>query len=326
MITMKIYRTGLEPKEKPIWFFITNSGIGDILCYMSAFDFIARNYPHLEAHVSTAEWTVEILQHYFKKYPKWTIHGHNEGNLIREKTNIKGVYQLPINPTASPLLELGFIYFAETTPIPEGERYYVSLNLEEVKLKSSVKNLEQGYFVMTPGNTAKSRLMLPHIFNQIKDYGLSLGLRPVFLGNDKVGGHEDGQYTKFSDQYDLKGGLNLLNKTSLLEAAKIIEGSKFIVGLDNGLLHLGALTKAPIVFGYTIAGPRQRRPVRRSGGPIVDVVLSKEELECIHCQEFMRFTSHDFGGCMYDDFKCLELLNFDKYKKAIDECLKYWEQ
>lgn len=321
---MQIYREGCEPKEKPIWFFITNSGIGDVLCYMSAFDFIARNYPHLEAHVSSPVWLVELMAHYFSKYPKWTIHAHEENRQIREKTNIKGVYQLPINPTASPLLELGFIYFAETTPIPEGERFYVELDLEQIKLKSSVKNLGPDYFVMTPGNTAKSRFMLPETFNQIKEYGLSIGLKPVFLGNSKVGGLEDGQYTKFSEKYDLKGGLNLVNKTSLLEAAKIIEGSKFIIGLDNGLLHLGAMTKAPIVFGYTIAGPRQRRPERRRGGPIIDVTVSKEELACIHCQEFMRFTSHDFGGCMYNDFKCLDLLNFEKYKRGIDEALSYW--
>lgn len=73
-------------------------------------------------------------------------------------------------------------------------------------------------------------------------------------------------------------------------------------------------------------GPTQRRPIRRFKSPIIDVTVSKNELECIHCQERMRFfNTHDFKNCFYSDFKCLDLLNAQKYIKGIDEVMKWQE-
>jgi len=172
---------------------------------------------------------------------------------------------------------------------------------------------------MTPGATYENRAMLASTFNGIKDYLISRGITPVFLGNDKVGTRK----VSFEAGYDYRGGIDLRGKTTLLEAAKVMSKSEVVVGLDNGLLHLAATTEAPIVFGYNIASPEHRRP-RRRVGKIIDVSPDPEKLSCTFCQSRMRMMfNHDFRRCVYGDNACVkELGDVKLWSDAIEEAME----
>lgn len=312
---MKRYRTGLEPRDKTVVFFLNNGGIGDYLCFMSALKYVAETNPHVKGEVLAPNYMFDIVENILGPFG-WKVFNREIRREYDKSIEAKGVMLLPLNATMGHLMDIGFVYYAETMNPPEEAKYYCELDFSNVEDKGW--DLGDNYAIMTPGATTNSRTMRPDTFNFIKDYLILKGLKPVFLGS--LGG-ESGTVAHFHKDYDLKGGVNLINKTSLLEAAKVIDGAKLVVGLDNGLLHLAAMTKCPIVFGYSMTGPRQRRPKRKNNSPIIDVTISEKELECIHCQEKMRFTRQDFGFCFYNDYRCLELLNFDKFKVGIDEVL-----
>jgi len=314
----KKFRDNTNFKRNKMGFYFNSGGMGDYLNYLSAIYYALENYPFNDYVLVVPEYLVELCRNALRKFPDLQILPHSQSLVLESCLDVRRVKEETINATVTHLMDLGFIYYARTNPVPEGYKYYLDLDLSDVKLHGSLKGKD--YAVMTPCFTADSRHMKAETFNKIKNYIIDLGLKPVFLGNQKMKDISSGDgYVRSDKKISLRGGLNLINKTSVLEAAKVIENSKFIVGLDNGLLHLGAMTKAPVVFGYTIASPIQRHPSRKHGSEVIDVVVSEDELACIHCQDKFRFLdSHQFRNCLYNDFKCLDLLNFEKFKAGID--------
>ena len=94
---------------------------------------------------------------------------------------------------------------------------------------------------------------------------------------------------------------------------------------DNGLLHLAACVPGNIIFGYNIAAPSQRRPVRRLSGILMDITLTKEELSCIHCQTRMKQQNLiNFRNCFYGDVACLGKLfenGSERWIRALSDLL-----
>ena len=62
---------------------------------------------------------------------------------------------------------------------------------------------------------------------------------PVFLGKSHLDLNED---------YDLSEGVDFIGRTLLFDALRIIDCAEMVIGIDNGLLHLAACTKTPIVW------------------------------------------------------------------------------
>jgi hypothetical protein len=153
---------------------------------------------------------------------------------------------------------------------------------------------------------------------------VSLGITPVFLGKSDI--LLDGnKTTKFKEDIHFHKGLDLREKTTVIEAAAIMQYAECTVGLDMGLLHVAALMKdSKIIFGYNIVLPEHRRP-RRDHGRCIDLFITKEELECIACQSVIKkLPTHKFDKCYYGDNKCIDLLfanESERWKKAIDEIL-----
>lgn len=317
--TSPFFRPGTETHERDQLFQLVNGGMGDYINWLAAIKWVAENYDYVRGHVVCPFWFVPVVENVLKDFPKWKAYPDDIPEKFANGYPIKSAPIHPINATMVHLLDLGFLYFAGVNPVPPEARVYPSLDLNLTDLPKSVRDLN--YMVMTPGATAPSRTMPAKTFNQIKEYIISIGFTPVFLGNNK----EDPRRLKvsFEEDYDFTGGINLLNKTTLLEAAKIMQYSHAVIGIDNGLLHLAAMTSAPIVFGYTIAGPLQRRPARKFQSPIVELYCEPEELPCTFCQERVRFFyDHDFQSCIYGDYECLKKLNAESFNSAIDMILK----
>jgi ADP-heptose:LPS heptosyltransferase len=211
----------------------------------------------------------------------------------------------------------------EVDPI---HKNYLPINTKSVSIKRFA--LPENYVVISTGYTAKVREMRPEVVNGLVDYLVSRNYKPVFLGKKTTyAGNGFAIEGVFSEEIRFEDGLDLRDQTTLLESVQIIDGAAAIVGLDNGLLHLAATTDVPIVGGFTSVDPDHRLPYRHSelGWNYYPVSLTSEELSCIHCQSNCVFTLNhpegDFRYCMYDDYKCTEMLGAEKYIEKLEEIL-----
>lgn len=315
-LSPEFYRPNSKARVRICNFVMAQGGIGDYLCCFPALEYIAETQPHVRGRIFTMESAdmLELATHIMKRFPQWEV-------LPRSKQNDKEVasqpyYQptlRPINATGCHLIDLGFIYYAHMNPPPAEFNRYPKLDL------SALDALDCGarYAVMTPGATATNRIMKAEAFNGIKQHLIDRGILPVFLGKKQI---TEVRSIDYEAGYDFEGGLDLREKTTLLQAAGIMSKAEVVVGLDNGLLHLAACTDVPILFGYNIASPEHRRP-RRISGKIWEIFPDQEELPCTFCQSRMRFLfDHDFAKCVYRDNKCLDVLNDPKaWCDIIDE-------
>lgn len=77
-----------------------------------------------------------------------------------------------------------------------------------------------------------------------------IGLTPVLLG--KTEPNDLPHLRNFSEQADKMGCINLINTiVDLNHVAEIISQCRIMIGMDNGLMHIGMCTKAPMIWGIT---------------------------------------------------------------------------
>lgn len=337
----EIFRKGTATDTTRVNFAITSGGIGDYLCWMSVFDWIDRTHPHVRGHLYVPHYLLEIYRHFFGKRGRWVVHDRSEMN---EEVSEKHVTYVPprvgfINACGASLFQTGFIYFANRATVPDGHDQYLEFLFKESDLSGVVDKfgLPDSGFIVTPGITDSNRGFTPEIFNKLCRILKDKGFTPIFLGKREFA--VDRKST-VSEEYDLSLGVDLMDQTTLMEAAKIIEYAKGVAGVDNGLLHLAALTTTPIIYGHTVMEPEYRSP-KRKVGKVVDIV---PDIGCRFCMTRVRYMfkkkmvknsegevseqwlGHDFKNCMYHDVACLDALAGDSdlspWAKAIDEVTK----
>jgi len=314
------YREGTKVPCFPMNFTLADGGMGDYICWTAALIWNAENLPFIEGRVFAPNFFIEFVRRALKPYPKWKvflaerIQEHYENNSLILGPGINGHQQL-LNAVGTHLLDLGFAYFCNMSPPPSvAEGYhYPEFDFPASTLPREVRG--KRYVCLTPGGTTPTRKVPGEYWNPLIDWLLSRDITPVFLGKANM----TKEHTAiFPEGTDYAKGIDLRNQTTTLEAAAIMQHAVATVGLDNGLLHLAACVPSNIVFGYNIAAPSQRRPVRRLPGKIIDITVSKSELACIHCQTNMKQQNLiNFRNCFYGDGLCMDLLWQNKAERFI---------
>jgi len=213
----------------------------------------------------------------------------------------------------------------DTQPHPEERNYprFDNEKLNKVNLKRF--NLPEKYLVLPTMFTAPVRKLRADIINDIIKWGNEKGYTPVLLGKKDIEekGNKGSYFAKAQDEINENQTLDLREKTSLLEAGKIISESAAIVGLDNGLLHMAACSDVPIIMGFTSLDPMHRMPIRHNTlGWNVWPVVPPESLSCRFCQSRMHFVfNHDFRKCFYDDYQCVQLLRSQQFIDALESAI-----
>lgn len=328
MLNPSVFRPMSKSRTAPINFIFANGGVGDYINWTPVLKWVHEQHPHVDARIYVTTIFAEVAEHLFRGIPRWEVRDRKQFGKFYEPGSLiafpKGGEQL-LNAVGQHLLDLGFNYFGCTAKAPEGYNALPEIDFEAdwSKWPEMDQYRHMGFAIFTPGATAGIRTVPVEGFNALVEYTRAHGIMPVFLGKREVA---MGYTAKFAD-YDYSRGVDLRERTTLLEATALMNdpGCKFVIGLDNGLLHMAGTTKATVIFGHNIADIEHRR-LRRSRGRTIDVSISKEELSCIGCQSHMRFTyNHDFKKCMFGDDKCLELLfgnGAPRFKAAIDEALR----
>lgn len=327
-LNSRFFRTGTNLPTVDVNFIVTGGGIGDYIGYLGALQWIARNQPQVIGRVFCHTFMTEFTQNVFAAFSHWKVidKAFLTDQMMQDVPTLVP-HHIPVNGMGGHFLELGFIYYMNTTPAPPDASYPTLLLSEEIEddlFKKDIR-LPENYVVLTPGSCSVPREIPIPAFNGIVKHVIEQGLTPLFLGKTTIVAKRP--KTKFNESYDLDKGVNLIDRTSLIEAAYILSKAKAVIGLDNGLLHLAGCVNVPLVFGFTVASPEHRLPRRGQNlkAPIYEIYPSPEQLQCVFCQSRMRLMGvHDFDKCLYQDFDCLKILSNPKdWCRILDRALEY---
>lgn len=300
---------------------LTDGGMGDNLCSLVAVNHIRQNYPWINPLVWVPNYMYDFSKHVL---PKNTI--------VRDYTNAQKKYNehhigittawksqhtaMRTHPVDYAYHMLSDNHFYGNAP----ERNYLKIRPEEIK----TAELPEYYAVVSGIAVEDVKRLSAETLDKISDYLNSLGLTPVYLGRESV---ETGMLTDIKakgNNFDRSKGLDLINKTTLLESAAIIQGAKLYIGMDGGLTHLAGFTNTKIVSGYNFVNPNHIMPIRNGiCGYDVFPIVPDETLKCRFCQtNWGLLYNHDFRDCFYKDFACNKMMTFEKFKAQIDVALK----
>ncbi len=312
-------------------YYFWGSGMGDYICYMPAIIHAAKERSWIKGRVWCPEFFCEFAKNLIDQTGRddWKVLPVERfEELVEDGSRTRGPgyapegrpnYQL-LNGTGGHLVDIGFAYMGNTTPPPPGEDIYPVINFDNWDERHDLYHKQ--YVVFTTGATTPSRTVPGAYWNPIVEYVKSIGLTPVFLGVRKI----IELPIKFPDGCDYAAGIDLRDKTTMMEAAWIMKNAKAVVGLDNGLIQLASCTDASIVCAYNMVAPFQREP-KRVSGKWKTIFLSRDELACTGCQSFMKDISppHNFRECLYGHLKCIDLLfgnQGEKFITALAELLE----
>lgn len=323
----KFFLKGTKLRQKKTVFIFRRGGLGDYINFMSTMFFIADSYPQIYGLLYVSKPFYDVAKFLMEDVNNWEVRDRATLKDLNETAFINdiGPDKIPINATGCHLMDLGAIYFAGLSYLPKEYRF-----LPRIEYKSGKDwGLPKRYAVFTPGYTAKSRRVKPEYYNELTKYCETQGITPVHLGKANFSQSEvakgQGYKATIQEDFDLTIGVDLTEKTTLLEAIEIMGHAQFVLGLDNGLLHFAGCTSVPIIFGHNIASV-EHRAIRRPEGDTVNIEIPREALSCIGCQSYMRYTGgHHHNLCFYGHYACLDILFNNKcetWKNAIDHILK----
>lgn len=313
------FRSGDVPEEEWIHVTFHDGGLGDHVCRLSAIKYIVEQYPHVNLTVWCPKFFVEFAK---KAVPKANWQPYKDNILTSmSRPLISAGSNAGVSSMGMHLVDHAFATIVDRQVSIE-HKNYVQVDNSNVDL--SKFNLPKPYVVVTTGYTAKVRELIPSVVNEIVAYIKSRNYNVVFLGNRNavIGSKAKPIQGQFSNEINYSEGLDLRDKTSLIEAQAIIAQSKTIVGLDNGLLHLAGTSNIPIVFGFTTVLPEHRVPYRNNQlGWNTYVVTPPESLSCRGCQSKMNFVYDDFRFCRYKDYKCTKEADSSPYIEHLKDIL-----
>ena len=338
----EMFRPGLKIPPFELCVVMRWSGLGDCIQRMPALFYLYDNAPHVAMYVFVYDYLLELFKHVFKKekdriflmpisaYEEWIKNDSNK--------NIPYVDYTPRQVSASKthLTEYGYLEVVKRVP-PRGELWNIpKLNLTNINVNKY--NLPKRYGVIALGVTSSVREWPAPEALETAKWMLQNNITPVYLGKkENPLGKIEGQTKTLQAQFNENGlhpnGLDLRNQTSLLEAAKIIDSSMFIAGVDNGLINLAYMTKAPVAVGFTSIKPEDRVPFREGKQFDKTVVIEPDkELSCKFCETLQpyvaskkhgRYLPHDYKHCIYSDRLCTSQMRASKFISAIKEIISH---
>lgn len=310
-----------KPKPTSVNFILMDGGVGDHMASLVAIDYVVTNYAWIKPLIWVPDYMLDFSRHVLpskalvRNYSAMQAY-YNE-KLPTKTTKWDGV----MSPMKIHCLDYAFLKLCDENPPIEAKNY---LKIRPNAIDTDSFKLSDKYVVITTGYTAKVREFKAKYINEVAAYVKGKGYMPVFLGQTKT---ETGASHIIEGNFDadinFNIGLNLVNKTTLLEAAKIMGNATAVVGIDNGLLHVAGCTDVAILGGFTTVSPRIRMPVRHNVlGWNYYPIVSGQGKGCNFCQEKTNFLyGHDYRECLYKDDICTEQMTADKFIEYLKEML-----
>lgn len=308
---------------------IAENGTGDLLCSLVAANHILTKAPWVNLLIWVPDYMKDFTKHVLPKDA--IIRNFTEASKKYDGTKY-GITtkwgKSQHTPMRTHPVKYAFHVLCDYSPTTE-EMSYLKIRPNEIdvtrfNLPEKSPDGSGGYVVLPSASTEYVKSMPIETCNKLVDYVIEKGYTPVFLGKtENPTGVKNMSGRAEVQQYDFSKGLDLTDKTNLLESAAIIAKAKLFIGMDSGLAHLAGFTDTPLMIGYTFVSPSVMMPVR-------DGVFAKnvypiepdESLGCRGCQtKWTLMFNHDFRDCYYgpDDFTCVKQITFEKFKEKIEK-------
>lgn len=298
-----------------------DGGVGDHIGSLVAVNYILKNYPYVNLLVWVPDYLLDFAKNVLPSAAIVRDFTALKTKYDRNRPTITTKWDGITSPMKTHCVDYAFQKLCDEAPSIEHKNY---LKVNFTKVDSSMFALPEKYVVIATGFTAKVREFSAEAVNGVAEYCVSKGVTPIFVGqtNTKTGASHEIKGT-FSDEVNYKNGINLVNKTTLLEVAKIMQSAKAVVGVDCGLLHIAGCTDAPIVAGFTTVSPELRAPIRNNQlGHNFYPVTPSGLIECRFCQSSTNFLyGHDYRNCLYKDYLCVKDLTASKFIAQLGKLL-----
>lgn len=313
--------SNFKPKTKYVNCILMNGGVGDHMASLVAINYIMKQYTYIKLLVWLPDYLVEFAKHVLPYGSNVYAYSEMEKKYDAKKTTITTKWDSITSPMKTSLLDYAFAKLCDENPSIINKNY---LKIKPDEIDVSEIGLPDKYVVITAGYTAEVREFKAKYINKITNYIDRKGCGVVFLGQTKTA--TGGKFViegKFNEEIDFTNTFNLVDKTTLLQAAKIMGNAKAVIGVDNGLLHVAACTDVTIIGGFTTVTPETRLPVRHDtlGWNYLTVEPDKD-LGCRFCQVKTNFLyGHNYTKCIYKDNLCTDQMTDIKFINHLEKIL-----
>ena len=241
---------------------ITDGGMGDLIGCLVAADWNIKHFKKVKFHIWVPDYLFLFARHVLPKgtkvgsFSQWKEEGWQNvpGMTTEWMTNHTCMRTHPV--------DYGFHMLSDRHIYDLNQKNYLQIKAEKIDV--SEFDIPKKYLAICATGVEPIRTMPVETANAIIDDAISRDLIPVFLGKEKSDvGFGTFEIKAKPMEINLDKGINLINKTTLLQTAKIINDSEVFVTMDGGLLHLAGCTDASIVCGFTASDPIHVAPIRK---------------------------------------------------------------
>lgn len=311
-------REGWSPPKVHLNVLSSHGGLGDQLARLPAFRHVHDTLPHVSQTIWVQDYALELVRYLMPEGPRLAWRRLSEAPYMLSRPLIEfdpnRVTSLALHLTVQAFLMM-------TDSLPPSREAMGYPRAPKVELPSwlperLIIDQEPEYVVLTTDYTSRTRQWPSYHINAL---GLELrkhNFTPVLLGSTApmiTGVPNDDIKPRHDDGIDASLFIDLRGKTTLIEALGIMQRSKAVVGVDNGLLHLAHCTDVPVVYGLTTLKPEHRIPYRGIGSTRV----IEAQVPCGGCQSRGAFVNQDWRECIFDDYACTLTLTSERFLEAL---------
>lgn len=298
-----------------------DGGLGDHIASLVAVNYILETYTWITPLIWVPDYLKDLSKNMLPESAQVYSFTDMRGRYDQSRPTKTTKWDGHTSPMKIHCVDYAFLKLCDENPDISKKNY---LKIMPDHANITAFDLPDDYVVLTTGFTASVREFPAEHINGIASYIKAIGLTPVFLGQTttKTGANHVIKGT-FSDEIDFSSGISLIDKTSLLESAKIMGQAKAVLGVDNGLLHLAGCTDVPIIGGFTTVSPDLRMPIRNNKlGDGYLCVTPDESLGCKFCQVRTNFLyGHNYVNCLYKDNLCTKQMTATKFIAQLEKIL-----
>lgn len=293
---------------------LNSAAVGDLIAAAPSIKYAIENFH------KKADYFVGIHEHFKPLFPFVPEDRFLEVKADYDKTfavrhlNMLGVggMNCKLTPSRMKLTEYASIGLLGRI-LPEQQLKYVSL--PKVDISHFGVDFSKAVVIMTTYRDKQRSIKAPEIV-KIAEYVAAKGLIPVFAG--KTGAISIWKNSLAKTEFEYPGfGIDLMDKTTLLELATIMGQAKAVVGMDSGPVHLAFTTDVPVVCGFTTVAPDLRIPYR--GLAKTEAVVP--EIFCNFCESNWSLNAWNFQKCprQMELAECVTKMSSDKFIKALNK-------
>jgi ADP-heptose:LPS heptosyltransferase len=239
---------------------LTDGGMGDLVCELVAVNYIIRTNPRIQFQIWVPDYLRSFAIHVLP--PKSIVYPFSarkdfDGTIPCRTTQWQ---QMGHTPMRAHPVDYGFHMLADKHIYDLNEKNYLQIRPKQINIKEF--SLPKNYVCIATTAAEPCKAMSTELIQGITDYISKKDCTPIYLGKtESLTGFNDLKISAVTPILP-DTGINLIDKTNLLQAARIIHGAKAFIGMDGGLVHLAGCTDVPIIAGYSLVDPIHVAPIR----------------------------------------------------------------